>query len=343
MKTAKSWGPNISRLKKKLVPWLFYRDKRNDYSELSSFGLFEAVGGVFLLMTYVILTVGFFEGEASAFAIGVATAVRIFMVSAVILLRRWICLRQIRICRAALYFYPLFFYNIYCYWEMRSLVHLVTPRFRDFEVAQAEEALFGGVQPSLVLRELLSSRIVGDGLFLVYLSYMLMLPISGLIMFFSGSLEKYNFFLDVVVTTYLSCLAISILHPVSGPWWYFEKELPSPDAVGIYFSHIAYSINQHGASLGTAFPSTHNSVSWAITMVYALHKRTVGFPMVFYAMLISLATIFGQFHYLLDAMVGIAIAAIVFSLLALCIAAHEPKHDQKKYQKIETSSIDVYP
>jgi membrane-bound metal-dependent hydrolase YbcI (DUF457 family) len=71
---------------------------------------------------------------------------------------------------------------------------------------------------------------------------------------------------------------------------------------------------ERAAAWGTAFPSSHVAASLVASVSAWRGLKPLGAPLVVLAVLLTLGTVYGQFHYAVDALAGAALAAAVLIL-----------------------------
>jgi hypothetical protein len=242
--------------------------------------------------------------------------------------------------------YPLLCILLF-YMELEQLiVRLWGTRTFDEPLIRIEEYLFG-CQPAVALRELFPNRIIGEFLHLCYFSlYFIIATTIVFARFYSTtgthlpslkehqkktdddeksvndvdqihhpSLTPYDFVVSLVFLTCLCCWVLHLSFPAKGPTAYFPR--PPPEQVGFFFSFVARNVVSSGASLGTAFPSTHCAFSLACWL--SLHDYLCGANGVtyLYGMFVPgllIATMWCGFHYFVDSLCGVTVALSMYLL-----------------------------
>ena len=104
---------------------------------------------------------------------------------------------------------------------------------------------------------------------------------------------------------YLSCYVVFILFPVAGPNYAF----PHPTGVvrEVWSAELVYGILGKGSSVGAAFPSSH--VAATVAVVWGIWRAWRGFGalLLLPTGLLTIATVYCQMHYGMDAAVGLAV------------------------------------
>jgi membrane-associated phospholipid phosphatase len=182
-----------------------------------------------------------------------------------------------------------------------GLVNGVAGVSHDARVQRWEEALFGGqpaaswihAQPWPALSQLLHAG---------YLSYYFILAGAPLGLWLRGQRDGAHRVLTVLMLTFYLCYAVFLLFPVAGPRYSFA--LAINPATQVAAAQATRRLLDEGAAWGTAFPSSHVAVSLAASGAAFLEWRPLGAVLLVLAFLLALGTVYGQFHYAIDAVAG---------------------------------------
>ena len=211
--------------------------------------------------------------------------------------------------------YPLSTIAIF-YFEMGKLTQMVFQRYFDETIIRWEKQVFKGM-PSLELSERFPSIILSEILHLCYFSYYVIAVFLAAWLYLGGRIGPFQETVFAETLTFnLSLLCYPFL-PATGPRYLFEK-IQGKLSNGFFF-RLTHSIVSRGSSKGTAFPSSHVSLSM-IVLLYALRYDSTAF-LILLPMCIGLllGTVYGRFHYAIDALVGAALAGIVFGITTTLI------------------------
>jgi membrane-associated phospholipid phosphatase len=202
------------------------------------------------------------------------------------------------------------------YFEMGKLTQMVFQRFFDEAIIRWEKRIFKGM-PSLELSNRFPSIILSEILHLCYFSYYVIAVFLAAWLYFSGRIGPFQETVFAETLTFnLSLLCYPFL-PATGPRYLFEK-IQGPLSKGFFF-RLTHSIVSRGSSKGTAFPSSHVSLS-VIVLLYALRfDNTAFFILLPMCIGLTLSTIYGRFHYAIDALAGAALGVIIFFLTTVVI------------------------
>ena len=105
------------------------------------------------------------------------------------------------------------------------------------------------------------------------------------------------------------CYTIFLLFPVAGPRYLFPPAQNPATATPIAL--FTRELLEAASSRGTAFPSSHVAAALVASLSALREWRPLGATLLPLAMLLALGTVYGQFHYAVDALAGAAVAAVV--------------------------------
>jgi len=180
-------------------------------------------------------------------------------------------------------------------------------------IRRLESALFAG-HPSIYLSELWSWVPLSEFLHLCYLSHALLLPALGGYWYHTDR-DVFRELLFLVSTTLVISYLFFILYPVDSPF-YLSPRLAQPLS-DQFFYNIAHFVSGNGGARGGAFPSTHVSVTSIIWWVAWHRQRKIAYGLTPIALGLFIATVYGRFHYVLDAAAGLAVAAAIIGAYEL--------------------------
>jgi membrane-associated phospholipid phosphatase len=106
-----------------------------------------------------------------------------------------------------------------------------------------------------------------------------------------------------------------ILLPVDSPY-YLSPRLGRPLAGHLFFD-LAHEVSARGGARGGAFPSAHVSGTVLVTLVAWRYQRPLAYLLVPFTLGVMVATVYGRFHYVLDALAGAGLSAVVFAAYRL--------------------------
>ena len=207
----------------------------------------------------------------------------------------------------------------------------------DHVFASAEQWLFG-YQPALTFCRNYPQMWISEPLNLGYFSYYPMIAAVALWYF----IRRYDLFQKwtfVLAGSFFVFYLIFILLPVAGPQFYFpaigeenvvqgifpsigdyfntnRELLPGPDYEHGFFYRLVEGSQSVGERPTTAFPSSHVGISTILMfMAYRGSKRVCGFLLPFY-LLLCVATVYIQAHYVIDAIAGFVSAFFIYAFIS---------------------------
>jgi membrane-associated phospholipid phosphatase len=178
----------------------------------------------------------------------------------------------------------------------------------DALVQRWEAVLFGG-QPSVEWIRAFPSPAFSTLMHGAYLSYYLILAGSPLGLWLKGRREAARGTLFLMMATFYPCYAAFLVFPVAGPRFVFSPAANAATAIPVAVA--AHRLLQGASAWGTAFPSSHVAAALVTAACAWRGFRRLGAALFPLAVLLSLATVYCQFHYAVDALAGAALAAAV--------------------------------
>lgn len=201
-------------------------------------------------------------------------------------------------------FYPLLL-TVVLYTHV-GLVNTARGVSHDARVQLWEEALFGG-QPSLEWIRAFPSPGWSTLMHAAYLSYYVILAAAPLGLWALRRREAARGTVFLVMATFYACYTAFLLFPVAGPRYLFAPAVNAATAVPI--AAFTRGLLEGGSAWGTAFPSSHVAASLVAAACAFRGYRPLGVALLPAAALLALATVYGQFHYAVDALAGALVAA----------------------------------
>lgn len=176
----------------------------------------------------------------------------------------------------------------------------------DATVQGWELAIFG-TQLSTEWWRAMPSRFWSAVLHAAYLSYYLIVVAPAFYFAWRRDLVALRHFILVVMTTFVVCYLVFIFFPVAGPYYV----LPRPDAwfLDNVFARAVYDTLATGSSYGTAFPSSHVAAAVAATLSAGRGSRALGWTLAVPTVLLTVAVVYCQMHYGVDAIAGLLTGA----------------------------------
>ncbi len=198
--------------------------------------------------------------------------------------------------------------------------------WQDDRVLAWEQAVFG-VQPVVAVQKLYALPLTEWMLF-VYVVYVVIYPALGAIIYFRRGEEANEDYLYHLGLVNLACGAGFILFPVASPmYWEKVRALLTTPLPSGPFGAAAEWIRANIHTAGGSIPSPHCAVATVMWHMSRKHTRH-GFPILAPVVLsLYFSTVYGRFHYVSDAVIGVAAALAVIlaaPVLARACGARPP-------------------
>ncbi len=181
----------------------------------------------------------------------------------------------------------------------------------DATVQAWEQALFGG-QPSRDWIRAWPHPWLSWSLHVAYLSYYSILMASPLGLWLLGDRCGARDAVCVTMVTFYACYGIFLLFPVAGPRYLFP--LADNPATNIPIARFTQRLLNDRAAWGTAFPSSHVAASLVASVAALRSHRPMGVILLLFSVLLTVSTVYGQFHYAIDAIGGVFMALLIVSI-----------------------------
>lgn len=147
-----------------------------------------------------------------------------------------------------------------------------------------------------------------------YLSYYVILAGAPLLLWLSGRRDGARRVTLAMAACFYLCYAAFLVFPVAGPRYAFPRADNAATATAI--ARGVMRLLDNGAAWGTAFPSSHVAVSLTAAGAALREWRGPGLALMTAALLLTLGTVYGQFHYAVDAVAGTIMAGLVLAAAA---------------------------
>jgi membrane-associated phospholipid phosphatase len=182
----------------------------------------------------------------------------------------------------------------------------------DATVQGWELAMFGA-QLSMEWWRAMPSRFWSAVLHAAYLSYYLIIVAPAFYFAWRRNLVALRHFILVVMSTFVLCYLVFIFYPVAGPYYVF----PRPDAwfLDNVFARAVYDTLATGSSYGAAFPSSHVAAAIAATLSSGRGSKALAWSLAVPTALLSIAVVYCQMHYGVDAIAGLLTGAGVTAVV----------------------------
>lgn len=219
---------------------------------------------------------------------------------------------------------------------------------KDAELTRWDEWLFGGNSPAVLLHDLLGTDAAAAFLIFVYESFPTLVAFSFVAaVVLPREIRDGLVFLSSLVWVWILGTVCYYVLPTLGPWDFSPEDfasLPRTVVTDTQAKYLAQRVSFLAdpqapgsfAQIG-AFASLHVGVSSVIwLMLIVLRQRLLGWLMGVFVAITMVATIYVGWHYVLDDVAGLAIAAIS---VGLGVAMFRGPRTQSGHRQEETRTI----
>jgi membrane-associated phospholipid phosphatase len=181
----------------------------------------------------------------------------------------------------------------------------------DQLVHRWEVALFGG-QVSTTWHQVMPSPLLSWVLHSCYGLYIGVVITALLVLALRHGGREFARGVFVVAVGFYVCYAVFLVFPVAGPRYFFG--VASGSAAQVLPARLVHDMLEGGSAWGTAFPSSHIVASWCAVAALWRTERRLAMALWPVVIVLAFGTVYGQFHYAVDAVAGVALALILIPL-----------------------------
>jgi PAP2 superfamily. len=203
---------------------------------------------------------------------------------------------------------------------------LIHGEWMDYYVTDFEQWVFG-VQPTLWLEDFISKPLT-EWMMFSYVIYVPMYPVlCGIIYYLRGELAMEDYFFTLGFTNVLCDIGF-ILFPVASPMYYI-KQLYTVPLDGWVWTFLGECMRKYLHFAGGSIPSPHTAAATIMwVMAYRYHRPSFWIlsPIV---LSLYISTFYCRYHYVTDAVVGIAVAFLALALVPWLIKLWDRMAERK--------------
>ncbi len=197
----------------------------------------------------------------------------------------------------------------FLYLDVGTVLHLVFPGEFDYLILHLEKSVFG-VLPNVWILRLINPYFT-ELMQVSYSIYWITIPLGAVIFYIKKEDRHLEQLLHYVTITFFISYFCFIFFPVAGPRFVLADQITTP-YMGIFITRYLRNFVTNFGYRGGAFPSSHVGVA-VVILVFVWHfkpkiARNVLLPLV---TALSLATIYGQYHYVSDVIAGLTMGLII--------------------------------
>lgn len=270
----------------------------------SALKLFDkAVIGFFLILDALILI---FHNDITHFVL--RTLAYFVIIAFIIYIIPVLDNRDNKILHFIRYWYIIFAITL-IYWEVGHLIHMIFPYMFDSHIISFEKSIFG-VLPNVWIQKF-ETPLLTEVMQISYAIYWATIPVGAALFYFNKKYKAFEYLLFFVLITFFLSYLMFIFIPAAGPRFIIADQIyASYD--GLFFTPYLRHFVEFAGLHGGAFPSSHVAV--AIIVLFFVWKyypklgKRVFLPAV---IALSLATVYGQYHYISDVICGAALGILI--------------------------------
>jgi len=229
-----------------------------------------------------------------------------FFLMAMILGLAYARVRKFRVLSFFSHWYPTLLF-LFFFEEIGSIVHAIHSGWFDEHLIRADYALLG-VHPTVWIEQF-AGYWMTEYMQLVYTSYFLLTLGLGAYLWLRGQSREFEVFIASTSVAYYLGYVIFILYPIESPH-HTLAHLQQVELTGGPFTSFINLLEKHGRVHGGAFPSAHVAGSVVVLISAFRFARRFGYFLAPLVLSISVATIYGRYHYVMDVFAGILTASI---------------------------------
>ena len=204
----------------------------------------------------------------------------------------------------------------YLFGAVDKLQLILHGEWLDAYVLDAEQYIFG-VQPTLWFQQYTTPPLT-EWMMFSYVIYVPLYPIlCGIVYYRHGDVAMEDYFFTLGFTNILCDMGF-ILFPVAGPIATIGH-LYSVPLDGSVFTYLGELMRSHLHYIGGTIPSPHAAAATNMwVMAYRYHRPSF-FILTPIVLSLYVSTFYGRYHYVTDAVVGVAVAFLALALVPFLI------------------------
>jgi membrane-associated phospholipid phosphatase len=193
----------------------------------------------------------------------------------------------------------------FLYVALRWLIAGVGRPHADALVQGWERWLLPG-NPSATWAPRMPSLALSESLHLAYVSYYLLIYAPPAILYLRGRRREFAMTVLALAIVYGVCFTAYLVFPVDGPR-FLSGPAAAPEGP---VRDFVLRLLADGSSRGTAFPSSHVAASVVASLCALRVQRPLGLIVAVLTAGLTLGTVYGGFHYGVDAFAGLIVGAV---------------------------------
>lgn len=206
----------------------------------------------------------------------------------------------------------------YLFGAVDKLQLILHGQWLDEYVLDAEQYVFG-LQPTLWLQHFTTPALT-EWLMFSYVIYVPMYPLlCGIIYYLRGELPMEEYFFTLGLTNILCDIGF-VLFPVAGPVSTIGHLYTVP-LDGYVFTYLGEIMRSHLHYIGGTIPSPHAAAATTMWIIAYRYHRPSFYIITPIILSLYVSTFYCRYHYLTDAVVGVAVAFLALKLAPVAVKA----------------------
>jgi hypothetical protein len=211
--------------------------------------------------------------------------------------------------------HPLFWFTFFLFGEFTYLANIIFPYWIENHLIQFDLWLFG--QPAhLFFEKNLPAWSVEIAAFAYWSYYPILFGIAVRYYFFHLK-EQRNLagnpafvgFMNRLCLAFYVCYVLFMMIPARSPRHALNLN-EQLNLTGGLFYHMIATLQNYVSVVGAAFPSSHVAVAWVAVLTLRDEHRVAFWSLIPLVIALTMSIFFLQYHYVLDAVFGVLLAAI---------------------------------
>ena len=204
----------------------------------------------------------------------------------------------------------------YLFGAVDKLQLIIHGHWFDDYVLDAEQYIFG-VQPTLWMQHFTTPALT-EWLMFAYVIYVPMYPVlCGIIYYVRGEVAMEDYFFTLGLTNILCDIGF-ILFPVAGPIAAIGNLYTVP-LKGYVFTFLGELMRSNLHYVGGTIPSPHAAAATIMWIMAYRYHRPSFYILTPIVLSLYVSTFYARYHYVTDAVVGVAVAFLALALVPMLI------------------------
>ncbi len=223
--------------------------------------------------------------------------------------------------------YPVIGYP-FLYQDVGHFLQLMHSGEFDAHIISFEKALLGTI--SSVWVQQFVRPAVTEIMQIFYAIYWITIPLSAGILYIKKRQEAFDQLLFYITITFIISYLFFIFIPVAGPRFALADEI-AVSYRGLWVSDTLRSFVADNGYRGGAFPSSHVAVAVVILMLMFRFELRIAVRFFLPAVMgLSLATVYGQYHYFTDMIAGLLLGLFIGTIGLIRVSLPRKKNFRRE-------------